>query len=99
MSRPNPMVEVARKGLRAALPLPEEPDRPTSSTELDAIETESGVVVESSDEAWQTFVYAYTEAGERISVELHGMNPPINRVRACAIAVGALLAYLNDLTS
>lgn len=61
----------------------------------DAIEVEHGVVVEVSDEAGATFVYAYTDEGKRLCFEFYSMSPDLDDVAEVARSIAALRRVSN----
>lgn len=66
-----------------------------ASADLDRIETDYGVVVEVSDTSGQTHVHAYTDDGDRIGFDLHGMNPVLEDVVAAATGIATLRNLAN----
>lgn len=66
-----------------------------TSDQLDALEREHNLNIETSDATGNTHVYAYTEDGERLGFELYGMNPNINDVRDVAAALTTLRRICN----
>lgn len=62
---------------------------------LSAIELAHGVNVDISDEANATFVYAYTEDGDRLGFEFNSMSPDIADVKEVALAIESLKWVCN----
>lgn len=68
-----------------------------TSSDLDQIENELQVIVETSDETGNTHVYAYTDDSARLGFELYGMNPEIEDTRAVAEAIATLRRIANKM--